>query len=234
MSSNAFSCQACGTRFTLPAATLERYPGWTPKLCLSCRDKSGQAGVPRAPSPSDRPSARTARAKRSDAVSVGSPGELNLPVDEVLRRFSKGPLDGVFTDGACSGNPGPGGWGAVYVRGNEIIAQDHGRAAFTTNNQMELTALIAGYRMLEADAAATIYTDSQLCVRTINEWAAQWERRGWQRRTGPVKNLELVQEAYRLARAHPKVDLRWIKAHDGSRWNEYADALATAYLRERL
>jgi ribonuclease HI len=159
---------------------------------------------------------------------------LVLPVAQVLERFSKGPTDGLFTDGACSGNPGPGGWGAVYVQHDTVIEQAYGQADSTTNNRMELTALIAGYRMLPEDADVTIYSDSQLCVRTINEWAAQWEKRGWKRKGGAVKNLELVQEAYALAKAHPHTELRWIKAHDGSRWNEYADALATAYLRDEL
>ena len=76
-----------------------------------------------------------------------------------------------------------------------------------------------------------MFSDSELCVKTINEWAAGWEARGWRRKTGPIKNLELVQELYRLARAHPKVKLQWIRAHDGSRWNEYVDALANSYMR---
>ena len=75
-----------------------------------------------------------------------------------------------------------------------------------------------------------MYSDSQLCVRTINEWAAGWEQRGWRRKSGPIANLELVQELYALAGARSNVTLQWIKAHDGSRWNEYADALASAYM----
>ena len=98
---------------------------------------------------------------------------------------------------------------------------------------MELQALIEAYKLLRNDAKVSIYSDSQLCVRTINEWAATWEKRGWKRKTGPIKNLDLVQEVYALARAHPNVKLEWIRAHDGSKWNEYADALATTYLRER-
>ena len=69
-------------------------------------------------------------------------------------------------------------------------------------------------------------------MKTINEWAPGWAARGWRRTTGPIANLELVQELYELARAHPKARLQWIAAHDGSRWNEYADALATRYLHE--
>ena len=95
---------------------------------------------------------------------------------------------------------------------------------------MELTALIAAYRLLPEDAEIVVYSDSQLCVKTVNEWAEGWKRRGWKRKSGPIANLELVKELYALANAHPNVELRWIKAHDGSRWNEYADALASAYL----
>jgi ribonuclease HI len=95
---------------------------------------------------------------------------------------------------------------------------------------MELRALIEAYRVLPEDHEITVYSDSNLCVRTMNEWAAGWERRGWRRRSGPVANLELVRELYALVNAHPRVSLRWIKAHDGSRWNEYADALAAARL----
>ena len=153
-----------------------------------------------------------------------------LSPDEVLARYSGGPKSGVFTDGSCEGNPGPGGWGVVWVQDDEIIAEKNGRDGDTTNNRMELQALIAAYQLLPVDAEITVYSDSQLCVKTVNEWAAGWERRGWKRKTGPIANLELVKELYALAQAHPRVTLQWIKAHDGSRWNEYADALASAYL----
>ncbi len=158
-------------------------------------------------------------------------GETLTP-QEVLARYREGPRSGVFTDGSCEGNPGPGGWGVVWVEDDRIVAERSGTDPATTNNRMELTALITAYRLLPEDAKITVYTDSQLCVNTINEWAAGWEKRGWRRKGGPIKNLELVQELYALAGAHPSVELRWIRAHDGTRWNEYADALASAYLRE--
>lgn len=156
-----------------------------------------------------------------------------LTPQAVLAKFRDGPQDGVFTDGSCEGNPGPGGWGVAHVAGGTLVQEKWGHAPDTTNNRMELTALIEAYRMLPSDAELTIYSDSRLCVDTINEWAAGWEKRGWRRKTGPIKNLELVQELYALARAHPGVTLKWIKAHDGSRWNEYVDALANLYLREK-
>jgi ribonuclease HI len=149
-----------------------------------------------------------------------------LTPEEARRRFSAGPKRGVFTDGSCEGNPGPGGWSAVWVEDDHVVEERGGGSAATTNNRMELTAMIEGLRLLPEDAEITLYSDSNLCVQTVNEWAAAWERRGWKRKTGPIANLELVQELYALARRHPRVEIRWIKAHDGSRWNEYADALA--------
>jgi ribonuclease HI len=151
---------------------------------------------------------------------------------EALARFRGGPRTGVFTDGSCEGNPGPGGWAWVWVEDDEIRGEQRGVDPATTNNRMELTALIRAYRALPEDLEISVHSDSELCVKTINEWAAGWEARGWRRKGGAIKNLELVQELYRLARAHPKAKLRWIKAHDGSRWNEYVDALASSYLLE--
>ncbi len=149
----------------------------------------------------------------------------------MLQRFHSGPKTGVFTDGSCEGNPGPGGWGAVWVEEDRVRAERSGTDPATTNNRMELTALIEAYKLLPPDAQITVYSDSELCVKTINEWAAGWESRGWRRKTGPIANLELVKELYALARAHRHVRLCWIRAHDGSRWNEYVDALANAFMR---
>jgi len=160
--------------------------------------------------------------------------EALLTLAEVLERYTEGPKEGLFSDGSARPNPGPGGWGVVAVYNDEMVAQNYGSDPDTTNNRMELKALIEAYKMLNADSETVIYTDSQLCVNTITQWAAGWERRGWKRKGGPIKNLELVQELYAAAKAHPKVELRWIKAHQGNRWNEYADALATAWAREEL
>jgi len=170
-------------------------------------------------------------ARRSRTARRSVPSGPPLSPEEVLARYQDGPQSGVFTDGSCEGNPGPGGWGYVWVEHGEIVQEDSGREDATTNNRMELTALIEAYRRLPEEADVTVYSDSNLCVQTINDWAAGWERRGWKRKTGPVKNLDLVKELYALANAHPKVRLTWIRAHDGSRWNEYADALASAYMR---
>jgi ribonuclease HI len=155
-----------------------------------------------------------------------------LTTDQVLERYTSGPKTGVFTDGSCEGNPGPGGWGFVWVESDEILQEKCGNDGDTTNNRMELTALIEALGALPDEAQTTVYSDSQLCVKTVNEWAAGWEERGWRRKSGPIANLELVKQFYALAQAHPGVRIEWIRAHDGSRWNEYADALASRYLLE--
>lgn len=168
------------------------------------------------------------------AMAYSATAELNLPVREVLRRFKDGPQTGVFTDGSAQPNPGPGGWGMVYVIDGKIIDQQYGHDPQTTNNRMELSGLIAGMKSLPKDAAVQMFTDSELCVNTVTKWAAGWERNGWKRKAGPIANLELVKELYSLAREHPGVKLTWIKAHNGWLWNEYADALSTAWAREEL
>lgn len=157
-----------------------------------------------------------------------------MTLEEVLSSYSEGPQTGVFTDGGCQPNPGPGGWGYVHVVEGQIIQQEHGHESDTTNNRMELTALIKAFSALSSNTPLTIHSDSQLCVRTINEWAPNWERKGWRRSTGPIANLDLVQELYALHKEKPNISLQWIKAHNGWLWNEYADALSTAWTRSIL
>ena len=232
-----FTCATCGDDFSLPADVLARYPGWTPRQCRACR--SEPAGRPPSSSAARRGAAGSTRSAARSRAGGGSAGgararEEDLTLAEVLERYTQGPDEGVFTDGAADPNPGPGGWGAVYVVDGEVVASDRGHDPDTTNNRMELTALIAGYDLVPEDTPAMVYSDSNLCVRTINEWAPKWAANGWRRKTGPIKNLDLVKELYRKARARPELRLVWIRAHAGSRWNEYADSLATAYRRERL
>jgi ribonuclease HI len=212
-----FTCDNCGKQFDLPKHVIDRYPGWTPRECLDCRDGAGGAGSVATASRTVTPSASKGR---------------DLTIAEVLATFHDGPQTGVFTDGASEGNPGPGGWGAVLVVDGQVIAEDYGSEAHTTNNRMELTAMIAGLRMLPHDTPTDVYTDSQLVVNILTEWAEGWKAKGWKKKSpGPIANLELVKEAYELARARPNAHIRWIKAHGGNRWNEYADSLATAYRR---
>ena len=159
---------------------------------------------------------------------------MELTTAQVLERYDAGPTDGLFTDGSCSGNPGPGGWGVVWVRDNAILEERHGFDPQTTNNRMEFTAMIEALKLVGASEAVDVYSDSRLVINTLTQWAEGWARRGWRRKGGEVKNLELVQEAYALVQERPRARLQWIRAHDGSRWNEYADALATAYMRDEV
>lgn len=208
-----FTCETCGKTFNLRKDVLDRYPGWVPKQCLDCRND---------PSGSSQASA--------SQPSVSKNRDLTLA--EVLDRFTEGPDTGVFTDGASEGNPGPGGWGAVMVVEGEIVVEDSGSDSHTTNNRMELTALVSGLRMIAPDRSIDVYSDSQLVVNIINQWAAGWEAKGWTKKSsGPIANLELVKEAYLLTRQRPGARIKWIPAHSGFRWNEYADSLATAYRR---
>ncbi len=212
-------CQQCGEPFTLPLSVKTRYPNWTPKACLRCRKSGPEAESGNTP-------------KRAGGNSITR--VKNLTTAEILERFAGGPQTGVFTDGSCAGNPGPGGWGAVYVRDGRLVAQEHGSDPATTNNRMELTAMIVGLCMLTPNDRVTVHSDSQLVVNTLTRWAAGWEARGWRRKEGEVKNLDLVKEAFALMKERPRVRIEWIRAHDGSRWNEYADALSTAYLRDEV
>ena len=163
--------------------------------------------------------------KQCMACRSGKTAPAETPSD-ALSRFSAGPQSGIFTDGSSDPNPGPGGWGAVKVIDGEIIEQRAGREPQTTNNRMELTALIEALKMTAEDEEIAVFSDSQYCVKTVNEWAAGWEKRGWKRKDGPIVNLDLVKELYALAQSRPQARVEWIRAHAGSRWNEYADALA--------
>lgn len=159
---------------------------------------------------------------------------LDLPLAEVLEQFHDGPTTGIFTDGSSRPNPGPGGWGTVYVLDGKILDQRYGHDPDTTNNRMELTALIEGYKMVGASQTVNVYTDSELCVKILTEWAPGWRARGWRKKGGEIKNLELVKELYELYLSKPKAKILWVKAHNGWRWNEYADSLSTAWARKEL
>jgi ribonuclease HI len=212
------TCNVCGAAFAVPDELRSRYPGWTPRRCRACHTRGGAR----------REDASRALSTRPSTARRGAAGRQLTP-QQVLEIYTAGPLTGVFTDGSADPNPGPGGWGAVYVVDDEIRGQAHGHEPDTTNNRMELTALIAGFDLVPDGERATVYSDSNYCVRMINEWADGWARNNWRRKSGPVKNLDLVKALHERARARPELTLRWIKAHDGSRWNEYADALSVAY-----
>ena len=131
----------------------------------------------------------------------------------------------VFTDGVCRGNPGPGGWGAI-LRANGREKELFGGEAATTNNRMELTAVIRALEALERSSRVRLYTDSQYVQKGISEWILDWKRRGW-RTAGrkPVKNDDLWRRLDELAAQH-RVEWHWVKGHAGHPENERADRLA--------
>ena len=131
----------------------------------------------------------------------------------------------VYTDGACKGNPGRGGWGA-WLRWGTHERELYGGEALTTNNRMELTAVIEALSALKRSCEVTIHTDSEYVRKGITEWIHNWKRRGWMTADRkPVKNAELWQKLDALARSH-RVHWRWVKGHSGDPGNERADALA--------
>jgi ribonuclease HI len=131
----------------------------------------------------------------------------------------------IYTDGACSGNPGPGGWGSVLLyRGHRRELSGGDRQ--TTNNRMELMAVIRALEALKRPCIITIHTDSTYVMKGMTEWLAQWKKRGWRTASkAPVKNVELWQELEQALAPHD-VKWRWVKGHSGVPENERADALA--------
>ena len=133
----------------------------------------------------------------------------------------------IYTDGACKGNPGPGGWGVV-LRSGANEKELYGGELGTTNNRMELTAVIQALGALKRPCAVTLHMDSQYVLKGITEWLPGWKAKGW-RTAGktPVKNVELWQRLDALVRDSGHViDWRWVRGHNGDPGNERADALA--------
>jgi len=131
----------------------------------------------------------------------------------------------IWTDGACSGNPGPGGWGVILVSG-EKRKELHGGEALTTNNRMELMAAISALEALTKPCAVALHIDSQYVRQGITQWIHGWKKNGW--RTAdkkPVKNAELWQRLEEAAKRH-QIDWLWVKGHAGDPMNERADELA--------
>ncbi|BBP04554.1 ribonuclease H [Sulfuriferula plumbiphila] len=135
------------------------------------------------------------------------------------------PVINIYSDGACKGNPGVGGWGALLVSGEhrkELV----GGERLTTNNRMELTAVIEALQSLKRSSRVCIHTDSQYVLKGITEWLPNWKRRGWRTSANtPVKNVDLWQRLDELVSQH-QVDWLWVKGHNGHPGNERADALA--------
>jgi ribonuclease HI len=135
----------------------------------------------------------------------------------------------IFTDGACSGNPGPGGWGAI-LRYGTVEKELTGGEPQTTNNRMELMAAIAGLEALKRPCRVRLYTDSQYLRDGITQWLPGWKARGWRTAAKkPVKNVDLWQRLEQAAAAH-EIEWHWVRGHAGHPENERADELARAGL----
>jgi len=131
----------------------------------------------------------------------------------------------IWTDGACSGNPGPGGWGAILIHGTSERELSGGERA-TTNNRMELMAAISALEALKRPCAVTLHTDSRYVMDGITKWISGWKARGWKTASkDPVKNEDLWRRLDEARMPH-KVQWRWVKGHDGNAMNERADELA--------
>jgi ribonuclease HI len=133
----------------------------------------------------------------------------------------------IFTDGACKGNPGPGGWGALLRAGAPEIELSGG-APLTTNNRMELTAVLAGLSALKRPCQVALYLDSQYVRQGITQWLQGWKAKGWRTASKqPVKNIDLWQRLDALvAGSGHRIDWHWVRGHAGHEGNERADALA--------
>jgi ribonuclease HI len=137
----------------------------------------------------------------------------------------------IYTDGACKGNPGPGGWGAL-LRHNGVEKTLKGGETHTTNNRMELTAAIMALEALTRSCQVDLYTDSQYLRQGMTEWLAQWKKKGWRNsKKEPVKNADLWQKLDELATRH-QIRWHWVKGHSGHPENEQADALANQAIAE--
>ncbi|MCH7636247.1 MAG: ribonuclease HI [Proteobacteria bacterium] len=137
----------------------------------------------------------------------------------------------IYTDGACRGNPGPGGWGVLLISGKHRKTL-HGGAPETTNNRMELTAAIEALNTLERPCRVILHTDSRYVMDGINDWMPNWKKRGWKTAARkPVKNQDLWQALDDAVGRHD-IDWRWVKGHTGNAGNEMADELANRGIDE--
>ena len=139
----------------------------------------------------------------------------------------------IYTDGACSGNPGPGGWGAILMYGEHKKELSGGEPS-TTNNRMELTSVITALEALKEPCEVTLYTDSQYVSNAINKgWLESWQAKGWKRKGGEVKNPDLWIKLVPLLEKH-KVTFEWVKGHSDNEHNNRCDELAVEESRKYL
>jgi ribonuclease HI len=138
----------------------------------------------------------------------------------------------IYTDGACSGNPGPGGWGAVLSYGGRVKELSGGEATPTTNNRMELMAAIQALEALNRPVQVRMYTDSKYVLDGITKWLPGWQRNGWKTAAKqPVKNVDLWQRLVAAMQPH-QVTWTWVRGHNGDPGNERADELARLGIKE--
>lgn len=139
----------------------------------------------------------------------------------------------IYTDGACKGNPGPGGWGAL-LRYNGQEKSLYGAEAHTTNNRMELMAAIKALEALKRPCSVELYTDSQYLRQGMMDWLRGWKKNGWKNsKKEPVKNADLWQELDKLSQMH-KITWHWVKGHSGHKENDQVDELANQAISELL
>jgi ribonuclease HI len=141
----------------------------------------------------------------------------------------------IYTDGACKGNPGPGGWGVLLKHGS-TEKELFGGETSTTNNRMELMAVIQALTALKKPCDVTLYLDSQYVLKGITEWVPGWKAKGWRTASKqPVKNVELWQQLDQLVKdSGHRIDWRWVRGHNGDPGNERADALANKGVAQAL
>ncbi len=132
----------------------------------------------------------------------------------------------IYTDGGADPNPGPGGWGAVLIAPDGAVKELFGSAPETTNNRMELTAAQEALSSLSDGSRVRVFTDSTYLRNGVTKWLPGWIRKGWKRKGGELKNVDLWQSLARLIKIH-QVEWQWVKGHAGNEWNERADVLAT-------
>jgi ribonuclease HI len=136
----------------------------------------------------------------------------------------------IYTDGACWGNPGPGGWAAILInRGHK--KEISGAEPQTTNNRMEITAALEALKALKQPSVVHLFTDSSYLVNAATAWLPGWKARGWRRKDGVLLNADLWQELDRVMAEH-QISWKWVKGHAGNRYNELADELANEAIRK--
>lgn len=167
-----------------------------------------------------RDAARTFAQQATDAMKIAF-GNAKASVERTV----------IYADGACSGNPGPGGWAFVVIENDKPINKESGSELVTTNNRMELLACIEAVERNAIIAPLTIITDSQYVQKGITEWIQAWKQNGWKTASGkPVKNQDLWRQLDRLASALD-IEWKWTPGHAGDRWNEYVNDLAQSAIK---